>query len=433
MRNRKQNGTIVRIGDNWHVRYWERVNVSGEIVRKKKSHLLGPVTTRGKYPPADIGTECENYMATVNQCSIPAENRVTLTQFIETIYLPDVEKYKRPATLKAYTDSWKYHLRPTLKGNHAALKSWRTVDVQNLLDRIVRDAEPPLGRASQKGIKSRLSGIFSLAKRLGFYDGANPVADTRISPNAEEPGETAVYSLEDVQTFLSVIPEPAATVVAVAAFTGLRIGEIVGLEWQDYRDGALWVSRNVWRGRVGPLKTRKSAAAVPVISQLATRLALHRGREMAKLNCNALLTGPIFSNSTGGRVDVNNLLMNSILPAVNRCATCGKSDGKLHLKEDHDFVRDTRIPEWHGWHGFRRGLGTNLHALAVSDIGIQKILRHSDVGTTQAYYIKPDEQSKRLSMAKLEAEVADKMSLTSLRDTDGTPYRTVAVTTGTVN
>ena len=48
MRRRKQNGTIVRIGENWHVRYWERVNVSGEIVRKKKSHL--PNTSSGASP-----------------------------------------------------------------------------------------------------------------------------------------------------------------------------------------------------------------------------------------------------------------------------------------------------------------------------------------------------------------------------------------------
>jgi len=35
--------------------------------------------------------------------------------------------------------------------------------------------------------------------------------------------------------------------------------------------------------------------------------------------------------------------------------------------------------EWHGWHAFRRGLATNLHALGISDIVIQAILRHSDV------------------------------------------------------
>lgn len=433
MRERKQNGTIIRIGPNWYVRYWERRNVGGAVERKRVTHMLGAITTRGKRPPADIEDECRSFMETLNHCAIPAVNNVTLAQFIETIYLPDVEKYKRPATFKGYNDVWKYHLRPTLKGNLLILKSWRTVDVQNLMDKIVRTAPEPLGRASQKRIKSTLSAIFSLAKRLGFYDGVNPATDTKIDPHAAEPGETAVYSLEDVQAFLSVIPEPAATAVAVAAFTGLRVGEIAGLRWEDYRDGALYVARSVWKNRENTPKTKKSAAPVPVISQLATRLALHREREMAKLHVSDRQAGPIFTNSRGGRMDASNMVMDQILPAVNRCAVCGKSSGKLHSKQDHAFVRDAHIPEWHGWHGFRRGLGTNLNEIAVSDVGIQRILRHSDVNTTRAYYIRPDEQSKRDSMAKYEAQVADKISLIGLQDTLGTPDSVLGAKPESVN
>jgi integrase len=33
---------------------------------------------------------------------------------------------------------------------------------------------------------------------------------------------------------LAILPEPAATMVAVAAFTGARKGEIRGFLWQDY-------------------------------------------------------------------------------------------------------------------------------------------------------------------------------------------------------
>jgi len=41
------------------------------------------------------------------------------------------------------------------------------------------------------------------------------------------------------------------------------------------------------------------------------------------------------------------------------------------------------VAKWHGWHGFRRGLATNLHALGVDDKTIQAILRHSNIGNTQ--------------------------------------------------
>jgi hypothetical protein len=43
---------------------------------------------------------------------------------------------------------------------------------------------------------------------------------------------------------------------------------------------------------------------------------------------------------------------------------------------------------WKGWHGFRRGLASNLNRLGVDDSIIQSILRHSTVTTTQNHYIK---------------------------------------------
>jgi hypothetical protein len=54
MRNRKQNGTIIRIGDRWYVRFWEHRDIGGSIERKRVTHQLGPVTTRGKRPHRDI-------------------------------------------------------------------------------------------------------------------------------------------------------------------------------------------------------------------------------------------------------------------------------------------------------------------------------------------------------------------------------------------
>jgi len=60
---RKQSGQIVRIGERWYARYWKRRNVGGTIERKRLTHPLGPITTRGKTPPADIIAEAERFMA----------------------------------------------------------------------------------------------------------------------------------------------------------------------------------------------------------------------------------------------------------------------------------------------------------------------------------------------------------------------------------
>jgi len=45
-------------------------------------------------------------------------------------------------------------------------------------------------------------------------------------PRARPGGETHAYTLEEEVRMLAILPEPAATIVAVAAFTGARKGEI---------------------------------------------------------------------------------------------------------------------------------------------------------------------------------------------------------------
>jgi integrase len=53
-------------------------------------------------------------------------------------------------------------------------------------------------------------------------------------PRARPAGETHAYSLEEEVRMLAILPESAATVVAMAAFTGARKGEIRGFLWQNY-------------------------------------------------------------------------------------------------------------------------------------------------------------------------------------------------------
>jgi integrase len=393
MRNRKQNGQIVRIGDRWHVRYWERRTIDGAIERKRVTHPLGAVTTRGKRPPADIATEAARHMVSVNAGAIPADRIVTIGDFVERVYLPWVEQQKRPSTAKGYRDIWEGHLRTQC--SHMWLKDTRTYHVQGWLNQI---GARRLSRNTLKHIKSVVSAIFTLAKQQDYFQAENPARDTATNPCAAEPRETYAYSLEEIDAILSRLPEPAATAFAVAAFMGLRHGEIRGLRWDDYRNEEIQVSRSIWNGRVTEPKTRKGRAPVPVIRQLAERLEQHRLR-----NGNSQ-TGPIFANALGKPLALTSIINSKILPALNTCETCGKQESD-HLESDHEYKRDSRIPEWHGWHAARRGLGSNLYRLGVSDIVIQRILRHANVSTTSGYYIKTSAADVRSAMTRLESHI----------------------------
>ncbi len=310
----------------------------------------------------------------------------------ENVYLPWIDEHKRPSTAKGYRDIWDEHLK--VRCADVWMKNVRTFHVQGWLNSI---GQKGLSRNTLKHIESVISAIFKVAKQLDYFQGENPAKDTAVNPAAPEPEETYAYSLEEVNSMLAHIPEPATTAFAMAAYTGLRSGEIEGLRWEDYRDGEIHVTRSIWNGHITDPKTRKSTAPVPVVRQLADRLEMHR------LRSKNLQSGPIFATGKGTPQNMNNLL-GRILPALNRCEACLKAAGD-HALCDHEYKRDARLPEWHGWHACRRGLGSNLYRLGVPDVVIQRILRHANVSTTTGYYIKTAADDVRRAMAKLENSI----------------------------
>jgi integrase len=414
-----QKGHIVKISDRWYVRYWERRSVNGTVEQKRVSHCLGAVATRGKNPPADIKDAAEEHMATVNGGKISAERITTIGEFVENVYLKWVDEHKRPSTARSYHDIWEGHLQPLCAADW--MKNVRTFHVQNWLNTI---GQKGLSRNSLKHIKSVISAIFKLAKQLDYFQGENPAKDTAVSPSAAAPEETYAYSLEEVFSILAHIPEPATTAFAVAAFTGLRIGEIEGLRWEDYHGGEINVSRSIWNGKATEPKTRTSAAPVPVIRHLAERLEMHRMRSKAHSVPRVKSeSGPLFKTEKGTSQNMNNLLSRLIRPALNRCVTCHKPEGECDQKITHKYERDASLPEWHGWHACRRGLGSNLYRLGVPDMVIQRILRHANVSTTTAYYIKTAAGDVREAMTKFENSITKSDLDTTWTPETGTSQR----------
>jgi integrase len=406
-RARRQDGYIFKAKGKWYLRYFVTRVVDGKVKRVRVAKPLaaivqvdevrGTKTTITKAKARDLAAPI---LEQINQERYAPETAVSLRDFVERIYLPRMEQQKRPSTARGYRDIWKHHLKARSTG--LWMREIRTCDIQRILDDIAQTGL--LSSNSLRHIKSQISGIFSHAKQQGYFDGENPARNTAIPP-ARQSAETYAYSLEEIGQILALLQEPAATIFAVAAFTGARRGEIRGLMWENYKDGEIQITRSIWKGHVTEPKTRKSRGAIPVIAPLARRLEFHR------LRCGNPTSGAMFPNLNGLPMDLGNVLNRAILPELNRCAVCGKSKtecGKPDAEDEvpeHKFVRDESRPEWHGWHAARRGLGTNLYRLGVPEKTIQAILRHANVSTTNTYYIKSAADDTRAAMAKLESLV----------------------------
>ena len=361
MRKTNQSGYIMRHRGWWVLRYRDRVGVGGKIKTVQRAKRLVPVDAEHK-TKASVRDLAKRELEPLNRNSAEPLSVTKLSDFVDRVYLPFTKQQKRPSTCRGYSQMWSRYLKVLCQADW--LREVKTHHVQSWLEEIGRQHE--ISKTTLKHVKNFLSGVFRHAAQQGYFDGANPVKLAEIPAFAPNGAETKTYSLEEIGAMLKVLSEPSATAVATAAFTGLRLGELRGLTWESYEPahdeeslGWLSVTRSVWRNTVGDPKTAKSKAPVPVIPQLAQRLDAHRK------SCGNPVAGPIFVNSVGNPLDLNSCYQQQMKDVLKRAGI-----------------------SWHGWHGFRRGLASNLNRLGVDDSVIQRILRHSTVATTQNHYIK---------------------------------------------
>ena len=365
-----QRGRIERRGNCWLLRYRETVLVNGKPVTRQVAKKLATYCDEFR-TEASVRELAEDILGPINAGRARPVSTDTVEHFIEKVYLPICTTTLRPSTCKAYNDFYKL-IQPHLNG--VRLRDFRTSHADRIL-KGVADSKPR-AHTTLRNVKNFLSSAFRYAKRTDAVPD-NPVRDAVI-PRGLASGETHAYTLPEIQAMLAVLPEPARTVVLMLALTGLRLSEIKGLQWSDYRDGELHISRAVWQGKVSDTKTLASAAAVPVLPIVAEALESHRQRTPGDTW--------IFAGRSGKPLRLENVLRRDITPAL--------------------AAAKPKALVWHGWHGFRRGLATNLYTLGAPDKVIQAILRHAQVSTTMQYYVKPVAADSTAAMKKLEIAFA---------------------------
>jgi integrase len=337
-------------------------------------------------------------MDRVNRTARFADAGIAIVDFFDEVYLPAIRGTLKRSTVKGYRDSWRCHIKGRINGR---VRDFMTVDGENLMAEIEaanRSEIDDLAHGTYKHIKVTLSAMFTFAKRKGIYDGVNPMTGVTIPKGKKHGRKRHAYSLQEVEKHLELFSGRAPIVIStvngpytpevgqgvvravigVAAFAGLREGEIRGQWWEDDDGDVLNIRRSVWRTHLNDeTKTHEDdddPGVVPIIEPLRFVLQAIKPE---------IASGWMFPNTIGGALDLDNLADRVIKPVF-------KANG---LK-------------WKGWHAYRRGLATNLHELGVPDKVIQAILRHEDVSTTQRSYIKTVPRVVTDAMKQLEEKIA---------------------------
>ncbi len=353
-----QRGYIFLKGGAWHLRYRQyEVNEDGSTTLVQRSHKLAdcrePYTTK-----RSVRQLADEFLTPLNDGSLANDSTMPVTRFWTTRYLPYIKAQTRPSTFKGYQNTWKTYLQDRL---NMQMRHFRTVDCERLLRQITHERD--LTTTTLRHIKQLLSGIFRYAIRIGLLNGANPVQAACI-PKARRGEDTHAYDLPQILKMLEILPQPAKAMVAVAAFAGLRRGELRALRIEDYDGTSLRIRRAAWEKHITEPKGKRGIGTVPLIPTAARilneHLAMHHPRNY------------IFETFRGDPANLEGYARKVIRP----------------------MLKEAGIP-WYGLHAFRRGLATNLYALGIADIVIQAILRHSDVSVTRQAYIKSDAADPR--------------------------------------
>lgn len=259
-------------GPQWYLRY--RLP-SGRHVQKR----LGPAWTERSRPPAGYftkkGAEAElaALLTDIRRGEIPDPGDRSGKTFgdavAEWLRYVEHEKARRPSTVRDYRNT----ANNALLSEFGAETSLEAIDADRI--EAFRQQQLTEGRKSRRTIQKELvllHGILKRAKALRWIS-ANPADDVE-RVNVTVSGEFNVLSIEQVEAVAREAAEPFSTAIIVAAYTGLRTGELRALRWRDvdFAAATVHVRRNMPAGGVEGMPKSGKVRSVPLVDDAAKAL-----------------------------------------------------------------------------------------------------------------------------------------------------------------
>jgi integrase len=362
LRRRYQYGCLTRMKrtggeDIWQFRFYETTK---EGQRQLRARMIGTIA---EYPTrADALRAIE-----------PFRHRLNLKH-----------RFARPTSIRALADLYVEQELPGLRYSTqqsylSALNQWI---VPHWGDCLSEELKPvpvehwlrslQLAPKSKVHIRSLLHLLYQCARRWELTD-TNPIDLVRQSGGRR--GIPRVLTAEQIRLLLEQLSQPYHTMVLIAACLGLRVSEIMGLQWGDFdwENFSVMVRRSVVHGRVGDTKTEASFRPLPVDTRLMAPL-----QELHNRSSYTTQEDFVFANATGRPRWQESILYRQLKPATVRAGV-----GKI------------------GWHTFRHTYSTMLRSVGTDIKVQQELLRHSTIQSTMNVYTQAISVQKHAANSKV--------------------------------
>lgn len=178
----------------------------------------------------------------------------------------------KPSVVRDYRRDLEQRLVPLIGGSR--LNELTTVDMQRVADRLAHDGLKP---ASVRNTIMALRALYAWARPRGLASG-NPCDGLRLASAGRR--RERIASASECALLIAALPPADRAALGLAAYAGLRAGELLALDWSavDLDRGMVRVERAWDHGSlafVAP-KSRAAERDVPVVARLRLLLEDHR-------------------------------------------------------------------------------------------------------------------------------------------------------------
>lgn len=385
----------------------------GEYVRKNKTFVFRWADKNGKthYTYAKTLSELRAKEDAIINGSIEDTDSHRLDATINSYYeiWKQIKTGVRKTTLATYTGYYERYIQPKFGKNKLCNLTYSSVVM--FLKSLAE--ERGLKYASIRNIELSLSEVLEVAVRDGVLIN-NPCSGALRELRREYSGQARVVkalTLQEQKLFEAYLAKPGryhqyCNLFTFMLWTGMRVGEVLGLRWEDIdfdndeisvNHTLLYYNRGKGKGSaysINPPKTRNSNRIIPMLPKVREALLSEKKRqELLGINCKSTIDGYtnfIFLNSKGEVIDYKKL--NHRLEEI-----CKRINEEIH---DNSNTSIEDFPRVHN-HMLRHTFATRMREAGADMKAVSDIMGHEGILITLKTYTDASRDFKKREIASL--------------------------------